>query len=429
MDGPTVGSLFSGYDGIGLAVKMLWPEAVTRWVSDIEDGPRRVLAHRFPDAPNLGDITTIDWLKVEPVDIITGGSPCPDLSHAGKRKGMRAGTRSGLWASMCDAIDTLRPSLVIWENVQGAYSACADSDSDSELGYCPRCLDPASGVEHAPNLRALARVLGDLAEIGYDATWVGLRAADVGACHGRFRVFVVAYPTESEGVGWDGAGPAWSGGPGLADGDRGTLRLLPTATGQDAASSGGAEGSSNITLTDALVRGRSLPTPRATRGGSTTETLALLPSPRASDDAHSGPNQRGSKGDLTIASAIALLPTPAVNDMGAGKEPDAWDAWDAWTDDMRERHGNGNGHGKSLAIEARRVADGLLPTPGVADSTGGHHSRSGARSDELLLNGIAHHDRWGDYAEAITRHGDILGRPAPSPTLPSGKGGKAQLSP
>lgn len=91
MSAPTIGSLFSGYGGLDLAVDLVFPGATVRWVSDIEEGPKRVLAYRYPDAPNLGDITAIDWATVEPVDIITGGSPCQDLSHAGKRAGMRDG--------------------------------------------------------------------------------------------------------------------------------------------------------------------------------------------------------------------------------------------------------------------------------------------------------------------------------------------------
>ena len=70
----------------------------------------------------------------------------------------------------------------------------------------------------------------------------------------------------------------------------------------------------------------------------------------------------------------------------------------------------------------------LLPTPSVADTQGGRKHRSGGRSDELLLNGIAHHDRWGDYASAIARHEQALGRPAPAPTEPGPKG-QPRLSP
>lgn len=71
-----LGSLFSGYGGLDLAVHQVFGDVETVWVSDIEPGPRKVLAHRFPGVPNLGDITAVDWSQVEPVDIIAGGSPC-----------------------------------------------------------------------------------------------------------------------------------------------------------------------------------------------------------------------------------------------------------------------------------------------------------------------------------------------------------------
>ena len=181
-----IGSLFSGYGGLDMAVEQVFG-ATTAWVSDVDKGACKILAHRYPEVPNLGDITTIDWATVEPVDIITGGSPCQDLSHAGKRSGMTEGTRSNLWVAMREAIAQLKPSIVVWENVRGAYSATADSD----LEHCQGCMgDPA---DRGPILRALGRVLGDLSDLGYDTQWHGLRAADVGAPHGRFRVFVVAW--------------------------------------------------------------------------------------------------------------------------------------------------------------------------------------------------------------------------------------------
>jgi DNA (cytosine-5)-methyltransferase 1 len=85
-------------------------DARTAWHAEIDPAACKVLAHRYPDVPNLGDVTGIDWAAVPPVDVICGGSPCQDVSHAGQRRGMRAGTRSGLWAAMCDAIDIIRPS-------------------------------------------------------------------------------------------------------------------------------------------------------------------------------------------------------------------------------------------------------------------------------------------------------------------------------
>jgi DNA (cytosine-5)-methyltransferase 1 len=178
------GSLFSGYAGLDLAVNAVFGSE-TAWVSDVDPGACKILAHRLPDVPNLGDITTVDWSQVEPVEVMSGGFPCQDLSHAGKRAGMKPGTRSGLWSHMAYAISQLRPRYVVAENVRGLLSG--EAHSDVEL--CPWCMGDGTGE---PPLRALGAVLGDLADIGYDARWVGLRAADVGAPHGRFRVFVVA---------------------------------------------------------------------------------------------------------------------------------------------------------------------------------------------------------------------------------------------
>lgn len=129
----TIGSLFTGYGGLDMGVAMaVDPDARVAWTSDVEKGPCRLAQVRWPGTPNLGDITKINWDEVEPVDIICGGSPCQDLSLAGKRAGMAAGTRSGLWESMAAAIETIRPRLVVWENVQGALSARAYSPVESE---------------------------------------------------------------------------------------------------------------------------------------------------------------------------------------------------------------------------------------------------------------------------------------------------------
>lgn len=383
-----IGALFAGYGGLDLATEMVLP-AQLAWVSEIEAAPTKILAHHYPDVPNLGDITKIDWTQVEPVDIITGGSPCQDLSHAGRRAGMKTGTRSGLWASMCDAIETIKPRLVIWENVQGALSAEA---TIGDLESCEFCVDGTGGG----NMRALGRVLGDLVEIGYHAAWTGLRAADVGAPHPRFRVFVLAWPaTDTRGDGW---GPA---------------RFTTT----------GEEESGRASTVDS--------------GRDRTPINHLLPTPRATDGTKGGPNQRGSKGDLMLPSAVmTLLPTPSVNDMGAAYTPDEWDAWTA---KMKASHGNGNGHGKSLNIEALR----LLRTP-CADEAGGgplHPDTAKERNQTLRLTGQVlaatgymaapdgtESDTWGDYEPAINRWEQVFGRTAPAPTVPAGRGGKHQLS-
>lgn len=111
---------------------------------------------------------------------------------------------------------------------------------------------------------------------------------------------------------------------------------------------------------------------------------------------------------------MKLLPTPAAMNPNDGEGTASWLA-------RRERvkltANNGNGMGMPLAIAVQ-----LLPTPSVADTQGGRKHRSGERNDELLLNGIAHADRWGDYAAAIARHEQAWGVPAPEPTKPGPKG-------
>jgi len=178
-----IGSLCSGYGGLDMAVAEFF-NAEVAWFFEYEKGPSKVLAHHWPDVPNYGDLTAADWTGIEQVDIICGGTPCQDLSGAGKRAGMTEGTRSNLWVAMREGIAIQRPRYVIWENVRGAYSASASSEVESEPGLL--------GGTPGGYLRALGRVVGDLASLGYDSRWVGVRAADAGAPHGRFRVFLLA---------------------------------------------------------------------------------------------------------------------------------------------------------------------------------------------------------------------------------------------
>lgn len=179
-----IGSLFSGYGGLELGIiAAIGGEVV--WHCEFDKAPSTILATRFPGIPNFGDVTKVDWANVEPVDVICGGFPCQDVSLAGKRAGMKDGTRSGLWAHFALAIETLRPRLVVIENVRGLLSA----DADSEVEYCPWCMG-TDDAEHS--LRALGAVLGTLSDIGYDAEWVTVPASAAGAPHRRERVFIVA---------------------------------------------------------------------------------------------------------------------------------------------------------------------------------------------------------------------------------------------
>ena len=157
-----VGSLFTGYGGLDMAVG-----GALAWYSEIEPAACKVLAAHYPDVPNLGDITAVDWTAVEPVDVITGGYPCQPFSNAGMRKGKN--DERHLWPYVRDAISALRPAFAVLENVRGHLS----------LG--------------------LADVIGDLAGLGYDARWGVVRAADAGAPHNRARIFIVAQDSTGGG--------------------------------------------------------------------------------------------------------------------------------------------------------------------------------------------------------------------------------------
>jgi len=116
---------------------------------------------------------------------------------------------------------------------------------------------------------------------------------------------------------------------------------------------------------------------------------------------------------MDLRTAVSLLPTPAVNDMGAGKTVEEWDAW---TERMKTAHGNGNGHGASLSIEAAR----LLPTPRAGDGEKGGPNQAGSSGD-LMLPSAVQPQQWGQYAAAIARW-ETLTRTAPPPTETGPKG-------
>jgi DNA (cytosine-5)-methyltransferase 1 len=170
-----VGSLFSGIGGIDLGLERAGMTVI--WQSEIEPYACRVLAKHWPDVPNLGDVKRIDWSTVERPDLICGGYPCQPFSVAGQRGG--AGDPRHLWPDYRDALRVLRPRWAVLENVPGHLS----------LGF--------------------GRVLGDLAELGYDTDWDCIPAAAVGAPHLRYRVFVVAHTNQHQHEG----GASSVGGP------------------------------------------------------------------------------------------------------------------------------------------------------------------------------------------------------------------------
>lgn len=197
-----IGSLFTGTGALDLAVMDVYDAEVV-WHSQYEPPDKngkedknqyaaKILARHWPDVPNLGDITKVDWPSVieerGPVDILTGGFPCQDVSSAGKRAGLTADSRSGLWAHYARAIHELQPQLVVIENVEGLLSA--EADRGLESGAEALAEDPGAGGV----LRALGAVLGDLATLGFDAEWGRFGADEVGAPHRRRRIIIRAWP-------------------------------------------------------------------------------------------------------------------------------------------------------------------------------------------------------------------------------------------
>ena len=160
----TFGSLFAGIGGLDLGLERAGMEC--RWQVEIDEYCRRVLVRHWPGVPKHGDIRQITGAELERVDLICGGFPCQDVSRVGSRAGIE-GKRSGLWGEYLRLVRDLRPRFVLVENVPGL-------------------LDGGIG-----------RVLGDLAESGFDAEWRLLSAAEFGLPHRRDRVFVIAYPRGS----------------------------------------------------------------------------------------------------------------------------------------------------------------------------------------------------------------------------------------
>ncbi len=137
MENIKLGSLFDGIGGFPLAATLHGITPV--WASEIEKFPIEVTKIRFPNMKHLGDITQINGAEIEPVDIISAGSPCQDLSVAGKREGLK-GERSGLFMEFIRIVREMRnataneyPRFVIWENVPGAFSSNGGQDFRSVL--------------------------------------------------------------------------------------------------------------------------------------------------------------------------------------------------------------------------------------------------------------------------------------------------------
>lgn len=252
----TARSYCTGYTGLEMAVRAAFGDFDVLSHSDIKPAANALLAHHYPDVPNLGDMREIDYTGLEAPDLMIGSWPCQPHSSAGKRLG-EADPRD-LWPEYLRAIDAHRPAIFFGENV-------ARIASNGEL----------------------RRVVQDLARLGYVGAWRVFGAADVRACHLRKRCFVVAVDRAAAHAHALGLGlglryqPGRSGGAGREgprvaghDGAQGSLQrlsLLPTPTQSMTTGAGTSGRDGGLNLQTAVAY---LPTPSVADARNTRNATA-----------------------------------------------------------------------------------------------------------------------------------------------------------
>ena len=453
--------------------------ATTAWFSEFDTAPSRILAHHWPDTPNHGDITRIDWATVEPIDILTGGYPCQPFSAAGRRKGVDDDRH--LWPYVVEAISELQPEVCVFENVQGHLT----------LGF--------------------DEVIRDLTILGYSTQWTVVTAAEVGACHKRARLFILATkgntdgplrgradrrgrlyrdsgvrrfipsPTESvdggQGITSDAAdahkvrradvsGSTGKGersgethlgydgsrserrGPSVTTGVPGEMRCGRRGTGLSANGGRSAEvaqwPSKVVGRDEAEGRAVQSPDSRGEQAGTGPEATrhdadrdlsgrgvvgaerrSIRTGPVRGEVAENGDDEIGSDipdvGACHKRERVFIVATPS------DAECRGWDGWSRnavgkpieRTATAGDREGCDRGHPVTL-----------LPTPNASDGSGGgqHPDRRVGHSRQIIDHALALTESWGDYAPAIHWAEHAVGRPAPAPTE-LGRYGNPQLSP
>lgn len=252
-----IGSLFSGAGGLDMAVEQVFGGEVI-WQSEYNKAASKVLAYRYPCAPNFGDITAIDFKTVETPDVLCGGWPCQPFSLAGKQTGIH--DERALWPFVAGAIRALRPRYIVLENVSAVLTA---GEFD--------------------------RVAADLAEEGYQFAWTCFRASDIGAPHQRERIFIVASDGDVEPL----AGQLMTQGKADITGKppiSGPTSLLPTPCARDF---------KDATASPAAV---------ARKTPSLGAVEYYLPTPAAADgqrgQGYARANREGSGGDDLVTAAV-----------------------------------------------------------------------------------------------------------------------------
>ena len=188
----TLGSLFDGSGGFPLGGVLAG--ITPKWASEIEPFPIRVTTARFPNIKHYGDISTLDGSELEPVDIISFGSPCQNLSVAGKREGLD-GDRSSLFYEAIRIVKEMReatngkyPRYIVWENVPGAFSSNRGEDFKAVLTEICKVKDEQVSISKPAKWENAGRIMGD----GYSVAWRLLDAQYWGVPQRRQRIYLVA---------------------------------------------------------------------------------------------------------------------------------------------------------------------------------------------------------------------------------------------
>lgn len=288
-----VGGICAGYGGLELATRMLWTEATPVWFSEIDETPARILSTRFPDVPNVGDITAID--EAPACDVITAGFPCQPASAAGKRAGM-ADDR-WIWPAINRVIRNTTPGLVLLENVRGLLTVNGGAAWD--------------------------QVRTDLEAGGYHVRWSVVKASDVGACHQRARLFVAAVRD-----GWTPPAPEIPRGLPITGPPR---VLLPTPSAEESTPTD--EYVAEMVAAGIRPDERLYLPGRAWHSQRTLSRIApLLPTPNAWDGSR-GPDlaraNRPDSGGMDLTTTVErLLPTPTAQDSSGSRRATArTDQW------------------------------------------------------------------------------------------------------
>ncbi|WP_277219356.1 DNA (cytosine-5-)-methyltransferase [Peptoniphilus vaginalis] len=187
-----LGSLFDGSGGFPLSAILCGIKPI--WASEVEPFPIRVTQKNLPQVKHLGDIKDIDGSEIEPVDIISFGSPCQDLSIAGKRAGLE-GEKSNLFYEAIRVIKEMRcktngkyPRYLLWENVPGAFSSNKGEDFRCVLEEITRIKDSTVKLSRPSRWQSAGEILGD----NFSLAWRVLDAKYFGVPQRRRRIFLVA---------------------------------------------------------------------------------------------------------------------------------------------------------------------------------------------------------------------------------------------